>query len=203
MAANGVSAHVQDRDLALATHHARRAVGRAGLTTSDVEDVAQEALVQLVHRLPRFDEERGPRTAYSAMVIRGAVSRTVEHRRAARRDWRRCRTSLDEEFALRGGNTVTRGETIASDEHATRTRGARLGPVERADLRLDLQDLLDRLPEGPRQVCRLLMRVTPTEAAREVGLPRGTFHGVVRRIRKHFEEAGLDVYVGTAAGGGR
>src|SRR6187455_751181 len=113
MEPTALSAHVHDHDLALARRHAARAIGRAGLNGGDREDLAQEALFQLVRRIRRYDPDRGPREAF--------VARVVEHRCAARRDWRRS-TSLDAEMAAHGGTKTTLTEIIADDDHARRTR---------------------------------------------------------------------------------
>ncbi|MCE9635857.1 MAG: hypothetical protein K8T90_09145 [Planctomycetes bacterium] len=193
---------VHDRDLELARHHAARAVGRAGLRSEDREDLEQEALVQLVRRIRQFDAARGEREGFVATVAQQAVSRVVEHRCAARRSWRR-NTSLDAEVSAADGTTAAIADAVADDDHARRTRGARLNQTERDDLRLDVQAVLDRLPSGLRAVCELLMKVGPTEAAEALALPRGTLHDRTRRIRAHFREAGLHRYLASPDGARR
>ncbi len=194
---------VSDRDLDLVRSRIGRAVGRAGLTGADRDDLSQHALVELCRRAHRYDAGRGPRDAFVANVALNAVANVVERRCAAKRDWRRCRVSLDDEVLTASGSRLPRVATVADDEHAVRTRGARLGPVERADLRLDMATVLAGLPERRRRVCWLLMRLNPTDAAWELGIARGTLHEIVRRIREEFERAGLDAYVNTSAGGRR
>jgi RNA polymerase sigma-70 factor (ECF subfamily) len=194
------SALVQDHDLMLARHHAGRAVGRAGLTRSDRDDLEQEALFELVRRVRQFDAARGPRDSFVIHVARHAAARVIEQRTAARRCWRRCRASLQDEIETQNG-TVALADTVADDDHARRTRGARLNGPERDDLRLDVQDVVDRLPAQLRGVCDLLMKHGSTDAAKALGVPRGTFHDMVRRVRAEFREAGLDAYLTSPAGG--
>ena len=194
------SALVQDQDLMLARHHAGRAVGRGGLTRDDRDDLEQQALLELCVRMRQFDAERGPRDSFVIHVARHAAARVVEQRTAARRCWRRCRASLQDEVETANG-TIALAETVAADDHARRTRGARLTGIERDDLRLDVQAVLDRLPPGLRVVCDLLMRLGPTDAAAALGVPRGTFHDMVRRVRAEFRDAGIDAYVAAPAGG--
>lgn len=195
---------VTDHDLALARHHSLGAVGKAGLRRDDADDLAQQAALELCNRIARFDPQRGRREAFVVAVARNATARVIEERSAARRDWRRCRASLQDEIATAAGAAVPRADTIDDDDHARRTRGARLSSAERDDMRLDVQAVVDRMPAELRAVCAALLRLGPSDAARSLGLPRGTFFDITRRVRAHFEAAGLDAYVAAAApAGGR
>lgn len=189
-----------DGDLRLARHHGAATLGRAGLKGDDREDLEQEALLELVRRIRHFDAARGSRDSFVIHVARHAASRLVERRSAARRDWRRSRASLQDEIETPNG-TVALADTVADDDHARRTRGARLNGPERDDLRLDVQVVLERLPAQLRAVCDLLMKHGSTDAAKALGVPRGTFHDMIRPVRAEFREAGLDAYLTSPAGG--
>lgn len=181
---------VTDHDLALARHQAARAVGRAGLTRDDVDDLAQQGALELCARIARFDPQRGRREAFVVAIARNSTARVVEERCAARRDWRRCRSSLQDEVATPRGSAITLADALGDD-----------GPdPDVVDVALDVRAVVASLPEQLRAACIVLQRLGSTDAARALGVPRSTLHDITRRIRCHFEAAGLDVYVAPAKG---
>ena len=66
-----------------------------------------------------------------------------------------------------------------------------------AMLRLDISAVISQLPAEQRERCLAIMAGrTPSELARERGMPRGTFRDhVIAPIRRAFEAAGMDARI--------
>lgn len=69
----------------------------------------------------------------------------------------------------------------------------------RVDTRLDMVRALSTLTEDEQRLCLLLgeQGLSITEAAKVLGLPRSTVYERIARIRKIFEEEGLQHYLRT------
>jgi RNA polymerase sigma factor (sigma-70 family) len=154
---------------------ARSMVRRGLVPRGDLEDVRQDLAAALLAARAGFDPEVGGREAFARVVVRRAGSKIVRARRAAKRDPARVRPLED---------PATRAAPADPDASQRRT-----------DLALDVGELLRRLPENLRAVARLLERVSVTEAARVLGVPRTTLNDRIRVLREAFDRAGLRVYL--------
>jgi hypothetical protein len=67
--------------------------------------------------------------------------------------------------------------------------GSSFDPTSQHDLVLDVQNILNRLPESSQQLCKQLMHDSPTEVARQIQIPRTTLHGHISMLRKNFRNA--------------
>ena len=74
----------------------RELIERGGFDEEDREDLRQEMLADLHHRLRNFDPEKGSLRGFIAMVVDHRVAAIIAYHGAARRDRRRCTRSLDE-----------------------------------------------------------------------------------------------------------
>lgn len=180
--------------LRLVHFKARELVQTAALPVSDRDDIAQDLLLDVLRRLPRFDPGRSSRNTFIRRVVGNRIASLLAARRAQRRDPARCRDSLNDEIRDADGTAVERSAEMAADCCARRD-GAGLGGGERArDLRVDLAASVAALPPHLRDLCARLERSTVAEIAAELGLPRGTVRGRIQTIRRHFRAAGLDEY---------
>jgi RNA polymerase sigma-70 factor, ECF subfamily len=173
---------------------ARQLARRAGFTASDREDLEQDLSHDLLARLRHFDPNRANRDAFTTQVVLNRVRTILIERDRKRRDWRRCRTSLQELVAgdAPDDGAIERAETLAEDACG---RGIR-SPAsdERAELRLDLVAALQALPPDLRRVASALRTATPTDVSRALGVSRDTVYRAMRAIRVRFTELGIDVY---------
>lgn len=159
---------------------ARRLAGRASLSTSDRDDVEQELTLALMARWPSFRPEKGGRQAFVQLVTDHAARALLRHRRAKKRGPARV-ASL---------SRLARTEGVPAEEAVTAPDDA-----GRRDLRLDLEALLARLPEGDRLLATWLLAETKTGLARRLGVPTSTLRSRLRRLRERFEAAGLRAYL--------
>lgn len=192
-------AHVSFRDPIdplthdLIRHKARRLIGRAGLREQDREDLEQELTCRLLARLPAFDPRKGRHAAFVRLVIARIADNLLRDRLARRRDHRHTRSL---EAPVRGDDELVRLAQAITRSHHDDRRGRHPRPdPELAQLAGDLGVVLSVLPPKLRDLAERLMRQSVAAAARELGVPRTTLYGDIRRLRRHFERAGLRDYL--------
>ena len=167
---------------------ARQLVGKAGFTQDDVKDIEQDLIQDLLERLPKFDPAKASLHTFADRVVGRKICNLLRDRQAAVRDWRREAFSLDEEVETDEGSTA-RHEFISQDKVDLLTESCDRRGVERAHLQLDLEAVLAGLTPELRQVAEMLMTQSVAEAARELGIPRGTFRDrYLARLREAFGE---------------
>ena len=143
---------------------------------ADREDVEQDLLLEVLRRLPKFDPARSDRDGHLRAVVEHAVSNLVRSGRAAKRG--RGRTArLD--AILTGESELGRTDEV----------------LARADLVMDVQELLKRLPDELRRVAELIQSQSATETARALGVSRGTVYARLREIRTLCERTDLEKYL--------
>lgn len=158
---------------------ARRLIGHARLTSSDVDDLEQELRLGVWGRLHRYDAQRGDEGAFLKVMTDRLASKLTRGRRAAKRDIRRevSMPAVHEEV------TGSHGDSFHSTE-------------ELRDLGLDVADALARLPPEWRELARLLTIGPLADAAKTPGVSRLTAKKRVRRLLQRFREDGLEAYLG-------
>lgn len=173
---------------------ARRLVGVAGLTTSDVPDLEQDMKVDLLKRLSKYDPARGvPLNAFITRIINNHIATIIEARNAQSRDYH-CHSSLNEMVA---GSKDVDAELadLLGDQADERFHRAEHSHEPHVDLALDLAKAVAELPPDLQDLCRRLMRQSPTEISKETGVPRGTLYEQRERLLSHFTERGLQEYL--------
>ncbi|MFL5240597.1 MAG: sigma-70 family RNA polymerase sigma factor [Gemmataceae bacterium] len=157
---------------------ARLLVGRAGLTKQDREDLEQELALRLLQSLEQFDQEQGHLNVFITTVIERAISMILRARRAKKRDAGVVR-SLD------------RTMDGTSAEPTCRQSDAQ----ELLDLANDLAETIAIMPENLRDLAERLKTQSVSQTARDLGIPRSTLQGEIRRLRQIFENTGLQIYL--------
>jgi RNA polymerase sigma-70 factor (ECF subfamily) len=164
-----------------------RLVGKYGLTRFDREDIEQDLFLDLLQRLPDYDPKRAKLNTFIARVVEHGVATLIERRQAEKRDWRRCRLSLNRPASYEDADGPEFGEFVETDY--------RRREVRNDDLAIEMAGVLKTLPPRLRDICRGLMRDGVTQVAADLGLSRMTIHRGMKVIRARFEDAGLDQYL--------
>ena len=174
---------------------ARKLVGHYGYGRSDEDDIQQELAADLWLRLERFDPTRGDLKPFIDHVVKKGIASLIERRLAAKRDYRRTECSLDAPVRDADGNETQRVAVMDENEGARRLGRERMHFTDHADLTVALIEIRSRLPERLRPVWDELRTTSAAEAARRLGIPRGTFYERIRVLRKFCENAGLEEYL--------
>lgn len=178
----------------LIRHKARQLVGKAGFTEDDRPDLEQELMIDLLQRMQHFNPAKAKKTTFMARIVERHISTILEARFAQCRDWRLCRTSLNEPLDNGEGDTTERIEFVDSDGSLGNTSRE---PRERLahEMRMDLDRAIASLPDELRDLCERLRNNTMAGIARELGIPRTTLYDRLSKLRDAIREAGLEGYL--------
>lgn len=193
---------LSDYAIRLIRHKARQLARNEGFTPQDIEDIRQDLIVDLLERLPKFDATKSAYNTFVDRIVNRKVARLMRDRNCEKRDPRREACSLNEYIDDGEGGTVERSQTIAAEEADRRLGRQARSNQETAELVLDVEAVLKRLPDNLRTPCELLKTGSIADAARAMGVPRTTLNDHVKKLREFFEAAGLrDYLVGCPSSG--
>jgi len=174
---------------------ARQLARTEGFAAQDIEDIRQDLIVDLLERLPKFDPAKATCNTFVARIIERKVAKLIRDRNCEKRDPRREECSLNECIDDGEGGSVEHIQTIAAEEADRRLGRQARSDQETAELALDVEAVLKRLPDNLRRLCELLKTGSIADAARAMGVPRTTLHDHVKKLRQVFEAAGLRDYL--------
>ncbi|MBX6745374.1 MAG: sigma-70 family RNA polymerase sigma factor [Acetobacteraceae bacterium] len=172
----------------LADAAARRLCRALRLPAQEREDIRQDLICDLLHRLRRFDPARGDLRAFAAVVFRHRAARLAEQIRRERAG--RAGVSLDD--PLPGGDGLTVGDALLEEEGYGAWCGQgvdRIGALER---RLDLERAAAAAiaPEDL-PLCAALAADTPHAVAKQGLVPRPVLYRRLREMRLRLLAAGI------------
>jgi RNA polymerase sigma factor (sigma-70 family) len=167
----------------------RQLAGRYGFLRHDAEDIQQDLLLDYLKRSRSFDAHRCSRRTFARLVVNNRIATILEARKAACRDHRVCRLSLNE--PVDADDSPELAEILAVVIDSCRGRGRSFEAM--LNLRLDVKRALARLPTAQAHLCRLLMVCdTCAEAAARAGMSRATLYRRIHAVQAAFRDAGLD-----------
>ncbi|HPI75788.1 MAG TPA: sigma factor [bacterium] len=169
----------------------KSAIGKTGLRQEDLEDIAQDIILDLLQRLPKYDPEKASRHTFIDRIVEHALADMFNERSAPKRDYRRAPASLDPttEKIFPGGRD-NNGERKAP----WKSGASELTDYEIVELRHDIVRALEKLPPKLRDICIMLMQENICAVSAETGIPKATLIGHIKKIRNHFEFCGLENY---------
>ena len=174
---------------------ARQLRGRKGFVKADIKDIEQELMLDLLRRLQRFDSRRAQKTTFIAMLVRNHAATLIEARTAELRDYRREAGSLDTQREDDGGASDDCPPVLDTPEYRRATIEAAHRDEDLRAMQRELHAAIADLPPDLQDLCLRLFTETVTEIAQDTNTPRGTVYEAIGRVRKHFERAGLRVYL--------
>jgi RNA polymerase sigma-70 factor (ECF subfamily) len=176
-------------------HRARQLARTEGFAAQDIEDIRQDLIVDLLERLPKFDPTKATLNTFAVRVVEGKIRKLLRDHNCEKRDPRREECSLNECVDDGEGGSVERIQTIAADETDRWLGRQARSDQETAELALDVEEVLKRLPDNLRRLCEFLKTGSIADAARAMGVPRTTLHDHVKQLREVFEAAGMRDYL--------
>jgi RNA polymerase sigma factor (sigma-70 family) len=169
---------------------ARRLTGCARLSPEDIDDLTQDFRAELLQKIATYDPDRGSMPAFIRMLIDRFFAKWLRHRFADMRNPRRV-VSLNMLVRNDEGLWIELGKTIAQGVHNKRHGRRVRSDQEHADLRNDVDGVIQGLAHELRAVADQLMGKPIAAAARELGIPRTTLHQRVRQLRQNYDRKGL------------
>jgi RNA polymerase sigma factor (sigma-70 family) len=175
-----LSSHlIDDYVLERITFRARQLAIKFRLPDDRRDDFSQEMVVEVLKAAKRFDPN-GSATwhTYASRVLDLACKKLAQ---------KECRRIQRES-----------GRPIGLSDSGDGAPSAINNPVHEGkddllqlELRLDIEVVLERMPKRLRKVCRLLMELSPTEAAEELGIHRNSIYPLIAKARTYFSDPSL------------
>ena len=172
----------------------KQLIGRAGFTQQDRQDLEHDLLVRVLQSLPLFNPDQAHRNTFITTVLERHFANILRNKQAVKRDHRRI-SSLNVMISITDDGPTELAQTIGDRELDARLGRERRSEQELHELALDLADVIATLPDAWRSLLELRRSKTMPEIAEELGVPRTTLHGWLRRIRQRFEQIGLHEYL--------
>jgi RNA polymerase sigma factor (sigma-70 family) len=159
----------------------------------EFDDLVQECLLHWVTVRAGLDHDPdNPPLGYMARVLRNWLTDLVRERGTDKRSGDLQTVSLDAAIdGFEDGTTLAELLDVPDSSSAT-------GDLETHHfLRLDLLNTCVQLTPSQQQLCLLLGEegLSVKAAAEQLGIPRSTLYEEIHRIRKHFADHGLEIYL--------
>jgi DNA-directed RNA polymerase specialized sigma24 family protein len=117
---------------------AREVAGKYGFSWADIKDLEQEFWLDLLQRLSSYNPLRSQMDTFVTRLVMHKIANIKESQGAAKRDYRLCRTLLDEDVEDGEGGHTSRS-TLFDEAECFRRLGWSYGPSEeQRDLKIDL-----------------------------------------------------------------
>lgn len=174
----------------------RQLIKRCGFDASDREDMEQELALHLFQHLQKYDPERGTMKTFIICVVenKARIMIRVRNRRIKNLDFPLF--SLNEEIPEEDGfGVMQRVEAIDGEDYLLRTGLLSRPTMELLEMRVDIERILDTLPQSLQEICERLKTQTVTQIAAETGASRQQVYERIRKLRGIFDEAGLKDYL--------
>ena len=184
-----MSLSISPSDLQILQHEAelaaRRLVRRLRLPQSDLADLRQELLLDLIARLPAFDPERGSLGGFAGFVTAHKGVGIARKNQCERQLFGAEPVSVDdpERSWLR--------ESVPDDRGLGTLLGGSCDAPASVNLARDVTRAMAVLPSVLRDLCVLLQSENPTVARRKSGFSHATFYRRLREIRLRFLVEGV------------
>jgi RNA polymerase sigma factor (sigma-70 family) len=172
-----------------------QAIESAGLDLSEREDLVQEVYARATQSLALFDPEVGHLYPYVCTVVQRSLSKMVRDRTVAKRGPRRV-ASLSKLVNQQDGSQTELNQLIGMKDSDRRLgRERRLSDEQLNSLRLDLAEMISKLPPTLREFLERRKTQSVSDIARDMNIARTTLNDWMLEIRNQFEAAGIGAYL--------
>ncbi|MEX0641134.1 MAG: sigma-70 family RNA polymerase sigma factor [Pirellulales bacterium] len=151
------------------------------------DDLQQEMVVELLKASARFDQTGSASWhTYACRVLDLSVKKLIQIE---------CRMRQREAGRPMGFSKSPDGcpSAVNNPAHEGEDELAQL------EMKLDIDLVMSRMPARLRQVCELLKKHSPTEAAEVMGIHRNSIYRLIAQAREYFEKIGLGFEENSAA----
>lgn len=161
--------------------------------SSQLDDLIQDMSLALLEQARKnFDPERARWSTFVTTVLRLVV---VSLRRKQATEQSQAEGDVGSLNVLihdEDGHQSELGPTISEEEHRTGLGAGFVSHTDQVELALDVQAVVDGLPEELREICELLKTHSLAEISRRLDMPMSTLKRRVAQLRERFQAAGLD-----------
>ena len=163
---------------------------------NDRLDIEQELMIELAERLPTFDPDRASEEAFITWVVLQRIADLIRSQRTKKRRIDVEATSLNDlVYVSESGSKEEKWATLDNEIFQEFTGSDSKSHNERIDLEIDLERVMENLPEKLRTVCEFLSKYSISETARRLGISRTSLYKSIHELRDAFEQAGMKDYL--------
>lgn len=167
---------------------ARRLHRKLALPAADLDDLRQDLLIDLICRLPGFDERRGSIGAFANIILRNQCARIAMRHHRQRRAQGGTVLSLDAPVA---GSSEPLGCLFAEADGLAASHGQDRDVEAEIQVRATVHSVLARLPEADRRFCCALAHRSVTALAAEGFGSRSALYRRLAELRPILTAYGL------------
>ncbi len=165
-----------------------RAIRRGRFKACDFKDLVQDAVVELLENLDGFDPTRSSWSTYCTLIARNFVGRKAK-RKGVQEQVDSLQDSVD------SGDDTPLEEVVENRHLSGRCGCPAISDQERIELREDLPDFLDRLPEPLREFGQSYLENSQySKVADSLGVSRFTVYRRRNLLRQFVAEESLHEY---------
>jgi RNA polymerase sigma factor (sigma-70 family) len=179
----------------LIRHKANKLVMTGKIESCERRDIEQELTLHWLRRRERFDTTHGDLETFADVVLNNAIRAMFEYQHAQKRDNRLIACSLDDQIDNHGKPGTTHHDIYDQDDYFQAIGNRCRSSLELIQLRLDIERAIQRLSPKQRDLARLLITQSASEAARSLKISRTTLYSRLKDIRRTFTELGLEEYL--------
>lgn len=168
---------------------------RGSYNKDEQKDIEQELYRALIEQQHHFDPAKANFVTFAVHVIDRKAAKILRDRHAKQRDPSVLVASMDEPIGSdEDGQSLH--EVITQDDFNSRMFGRESTQQERAEMRFDVAEILQKLPPELKEVAILLQSHSLTEISRKLHIPYRTLRGrYMQNIRAVFEAKNMRVYL--------
>ncbi|MEW4530624.1 sigma-70 family RNA polymerase sigma factor [Maioricimonas sp. JC845] len=171
---------------------AKQLAARAGFTKADRPDLEQEMTLRVWQRLDQFDPSKAHWNAFMTTIVERHAATLLQRARRTKRFEETPHVSLSELVEDSESGLIELTHTIVPQDKESLT-GRYVDTAEnQTTLRLEVDEVIESLPDDLRELCELLKFHGVSDAARAMEIPRPTVSSMVTRLRALFAEAGFE-----------
>ena len=176
--------------IAMATtdHYAKRIARTLRLPETDIDDLRQDLLLEILRRRIRYDPARAAWVTFVEMISRHAADDLANGLVQARRT---DGGSIDAPVVMPDGSRLSLTEILSEEQGLAAFWSGPVDPFRAVDQRIDLERFINALPDHLRRLCRLLQTETPAVAQRLSGASTAAFYRDLQDLRMRLRAVGL------------
>ena len=173
---------------------AKKAVRKGGLSQDDLPDIEQELMIAMLSGMKQHDPGKSSRKTFLTMLLKRQISAVCRQRLRPSKRFQHNLISLNSEIEI-DEEPCELVELVNSDHEIANNPRPESESCNNAALRMDLEDVLEKLPPDCWLICDGLKTMNITELAASMKTTRTTLHKKIEVIRGLMKKQGLSAYL--------
>jgi RNA polymerase sigma-70 factor (ECF subfamily) len=174
---------------------ARKLIKHKCFLSSDLEDLEQELMIDLLSKLIHYDSSKSSLQTFTQNIIENKASNLIRDISRKKRGSQMAICSLYEPIGV-GDNkdeAYLLIDTISADSSFYEYSISDL--TRQLEFEFDVRQVINKLPDNLGKLCKLLQIMTVAEIAEETGTSRNTVYKALKMLRTIFADSNIQDYL--------